>query len=263
MNRLLLKDKVVVLSGAGPGTGRAIALALAAEGAHIVLACRNTTQAAPLRDEVLGLGGKAILVACDVTKPDDRQALIKAAVDSFGGIDVLVNNAFATGRVGGIEGLDISKAWKAAFEVNVFGTMALSEAVLAPMKARGGGAIVMIGTLASRKRQAGLGGYGSSKAALLAAAQQLASEVGKYKIRVNTVVPSHIDGPNLAAGIQWEAQNGGISTDAVRKRIAAEGVLDHITTPEEVANAVLFFASDLSSSITGQSLDVNSGQWFA
>jgi NAD(P)-dependent dehydrogenase (short-subunit alcohol dehydrogenase family) len=262
LNAALLDGKVCVVSGVGPGTGRAIALSFARERGVLVLACRSEDHAAPVRAEVEALGAKALVVSCDVTRSEDRERLVGATVEAFGGIDVLVNNAFATGRVGPIENGDLAKAWKAAYEVTVFGTMALSQAVIAPMRARGGGSIVMIGTLAARKRQPGLAGYGSSKAALLAASQSLAAEVGRYGIRVNTVVPSHVDGPNLAYLVRAEAERGRISEDEVRRRIAAEGVLDKIAAPDDVANAVLFFASGLSAAVTGQSLDVNCGQWF-
>lgn len=256
------QDKVALLAGAGPGTGAAIAHGLARGGARVVLASRRAESAEPLRDAILAAGGQATVVLGDTTHADDRARMIAACVDTYGGLDVLVNNAFSTGRVGPIEGTDIARAWKAAFEVNVFATLALAEAALAPMKARGAGSIVMVGTLASRKRQPGLAGYGASKAALLAATQSLALEVGRYRIRVNTVIPSHIDGPNLAMGIAMQAKARGITEEKVREEIIAEGVLDHITTPEEVAEAALFLASGRASAITGQALDVNCGQWF-
>lgn len=257
------EGKVALLAGAGPGTGGAIARGLAERGARVVLAARRQDSTAPVAEAIRAIGGEVATVHGDVTSAEDRARMIAAATESFGGLDVLVNNAFATGRVGPIEGTDVAKAWKAAFEVNVFATLALAEAALAPMKARSGGSIVMIGTLASRKRQPGLAGYGASKAALLAATQSLAMEVGKYGIRVNTVIPSHIDGPNLAMGIAMQAKARGVAEEVVRAEIIAEGVLAHITTPEEVAEAALFLASPRASAITGQALDVNCGQWCA
>ncbi len=251
-----------IISGVGPGLGRATALAFAREGARLVLACRTLAAAEAIAQEAAALGGAAIPVAVDVTKPEDRARLVEATLASHGAIDVLVNNAFATGRPGTIEQADIAKAWRASFEVNVFATMQLSQAVLPAMKARGGGSIVMINTLAARKRQPGLAGYGASKAALLAATQSLAAEVGAHKIRVNSVVPSHIDGPNLRVYFKMEAERLGVREEEIYARIAAEGVLNHIATADEVANAVTFFASSASSAITGQSLDVNCGQWF-
>jgi NAD(P)-dependent dehydrogenase (short-subunit alcohol dehydrogenase family) len=257
------ENKVALLAGAGPGTGAAIAVGLVRGGAKIVLAARREESTAPLAESIRAMGGEVTVVLGDTTVPADRARMIAAAVETYGGLDILVNNAFSTGRVGPIEGTDIAKAWKAAFEVNVIATMSLAEAALAPMKARGGGSIVMIGTLASRKRQPGLAGYGASKAALLAATQSLALEVGRHGVRVNTVIPSHIDGPNLAMGIAMQAKARNVDAQVIRDEIVAEGVLDHITTPEEVAEAVLFFASARASAITGQALDVNCGQWCA
>ena len=120
----------------------------------------------------------------------------------------------------------------------------------------------MINTLAARKRQPGLAAYGASKAALLAASESLAAEVGRHRNRVNSVVPSHIDGPNLRVYFQREARRLGVDEAEIHRRIAAEGVLDHIPTSEQVAEAVLFLASDRAAAITGQAIDVNAGQWF-
>lgn len=256
------EGKVALLAGAGPGTGSAIAKGLAERGASVVVAARRAESAEPVAETIRAIGAPVHVVLGDVTVAEDRARMIAGSVGAFGGLDVLVNNAFSTGRVGPIEGTDVARAWKAAFEVNVFATIALAEAAIAPMKARGGGSIVMIGTLASRKRQPGLAGYGASKAALLAATQSLAAEIGRHRIRVNTVVPSHIDGPNLALGIAMQAKARGVGEDVIRAEIVAEGVLDHISTPEEVAEAVLFLASPRASGITGQSIDVNCGQWF-
>jgi NAD(P)-dependent dehydrogenase (short-subunit alcohol dehydrogenase family) len=259
VSKPLLADRVCVISGVGAGLGRAIAVAFAREGARLVVSCRTEATARQIADEV---GGGAIAVAADVTKPDDRARVIAAAVDAFGGIDVLVNNAFATGRPGPIEDTDLARAWRAAFEVNLFATLALTQAALPALRARGGGSIVMIGSLAARKRQPGLAGYGASKAALLAASESLAAEVGRDRIRVNSVVPSHIDGPNLRVHFAMEAKRLGVDEDEIYRRIAADGVMAHIPTSAEVAEVVTFLASDMAVAVTGQSLDVNCGQWF-
>jgi len=144
----------------------------------------------------------------------------------------------------------------------VFGTLLMSQAVISSMKQRGGGSIVMIGTMAARKPEAGLAGYGASKAAILSATQSFASELGVHKIRVNCVVPGFIDGAHLRTFFKTEAERLGQSEDDVYQRLASRNVLRHIATSDEVAAAVLFFASHMSSAITGQSLDVNCGEWF-
>lgn len=257
------ESKVALVAGAGAGVGASIARMLAERGAKVVLAARRAESAAEAERAVREAGGEAEVVTADVCVAEDRARLVDACVKRFGGLDVLVGNAFATGRVGPIVGTDVARAWRAAFEVNVFATIALATACASAMAARPRGSIVLVGTLAARKRQPGLAGYGASKAALLAASQSLAIELGPQGIRVNTVVPSHIDGPNLALGIAAEAKHRGISEAEVRREIVAAGVLDHITTSDEVAEAIAFLASDRASAITGQSLDVNCGQWFA
>jgi NAD(P)-dependent dehydrogenase (short-subunit alcohol dehydrogenase family) len=259
----LLEGRVCVISGAGPGVGRAAALACAREGAQLVLVGRSDGSTAQLGGELETSGARVVAVKADITKAEDRERVVASASKAFGGIDVLINNAFATGRPGAFESSDIGKTWHAPFEVNVIATLQLSQAVIPSMKARGGGAIVMVGTLAAHKPAAGMAGYGASKAALQAAAASLAAEVGRHKIRVNTVVPGHIDGPNLRVFFQMEAKRLGISEEQVYEKIAAEGVLGHIATSEEVAEAVLFFASPQSSAVTGQALHVNAGQFFA
>ena len=259
----LLRDRTCIVSGVGPGTGKAVALALAREGANLVLACRTESVAQEVAKDVENAGGHAVPVAGDITRAEDREKLIAAATKGFGGVDVLVNNAFATGRPGPIESIDLAKTWRTPFEVNVFGTLQISQAVIPAMKARGGGSIVMIGTMAARRPELGLAGYGASKAALLSATQAFASELGRYKIRVNCVVPGMIDGGNLRIHFKNEASRLGLTEEEVASRFASKAALHQIATPEEVASAVLFFASGMSSAITGQSLDVNCGEWFA
>jgi NAD(P)-dependent dehydrogenase (short-subunit alcohol dehydrogenase family) len=263
MSTSLLQDRVCIVSGAGPGVGRATALAFAREGAKLVLAGRSDASTGALAAELETMGTKVAVVKADIAKAEDRTRLVERAVNAFGGIDVLVCNAFATGRPGPLATADLAKAWHAPFEVNLFGTMALAQAVVPQLAARGGGSIVMIGTLAAHKPVAGMSGYGASKAALEAASRSLALEVGRQKIRVNTVVPGHIDGPNLRVHFQMEAKRLRIPEEDVYQRIAAEGVLGHIATSEEVAEAVLFLASPRAAAITGQSLHVNAGQYFA
>ena len=258
----LLQGRACLVSGVGAGTGRAVALAFAREGADLVLACRTEKIAQAIAEESRAAGARAVPIVADITQADDRAKLVDAATKAYGGIDVLVNNAFATGRPGPIESIDLAKTWRTPFEVNVFGTLLMAQAVIPSMKGRGGGSIVMIGTMAARRPEAGLAGYAASKAAILSATQSLASELGRYKIRVNCVVPGAIDGPHLRVHFKNEAARLGQSEEEVVQRFAARAPLDHIATPDEVASAVLFFASPMSSAVTGQSLDVNCGEWF-
>lgn len=145
------------------------------------------------------------------------------------------------------------------FKVNALGSLRLAKAVLPAMKARGGGSIVMINSMIIRDVLSGQSTYAASKGALLMAARGLARELGPYGVRVNTVVPGYIWGPNLQIGFRLEAKQRGIDPQQVYDEIAEKIALGRIPTSAEIADAVVFFASDLSRAVTGQALDVNGG----
>ncbi|HEY6558025.1 MAG TPA: SDR family oxidoreductase [Polyangiaceae bacterium] len=259
---MLLAGKVAVVSGIGPGLGRAVALTLAREGADVVLLARSEAASQTVAAEVEAQGRRALILTADITDAQACTAARERVLEAFGRIDVLVNNAFSTGPMQPIEGADIVKSWRAPFKVNVFGTLQISQIFASAMKTREQGAIVMINSLAARQVTRDLAAYGASKAALLYATKALAAELGPSGIRVNSVVPGHIDGPGLAVYIQMEAQRLSVSEDRARAQLAALGALNRIATPEQVASAVLFFACELSAAVTGQALDVNCGEWF-
>jgi NAD(P)-dependent dehydrogenase (short-subunit alcohol dehydrogenase family) len=258
---MLLKDRVAIVSGIGPGMGRDISVACAREGAHVVLAARSPQGLDPVAADVRALGRKALSVPTDIAKADDCKRLVEAAHAEFGRIDVLVNNAFKGGVEPEIEvaGMDY---WRQVFDVNVIGSLQLSQLVLPHMKAQGGGSIIFINSMSTRIIEPGMGAYTSSKGALLSAAQTLAKEVGKYKIRVNSVVPGYIWSDKLAGYFRYLAKQQNTTYEAVHAEITARTALRHIPTSEEIADAVVFFASDLSRAITGQALDVNGGHFF-
>jgi NAD(P)-dependent dehydrogenase (short-subunit alcohol dehydrogenase family) len=258
---MLLTDRVAIVSGVGPGMGRDISLACAREGADIVLAARGADKLEAVAADVRAHGRRALCVPTDIAKPDDCRRLADAAQAEFGRIDVLVNNAFK----GGLEPLMADASvdlWRQTFEVNVFGSLQLSQAVIPHMRRRGGGSIVFINSMSMRVIEAKFGGYAASKGALMIAAQTLAKELGRDHIRVNTVVPGYIWGAALQGYFKLLAQQQGTTPDAVYAEIAARTALNHIPTSEEIADAVVFFASDLSRVITGQALDVNGGHFF-
>jgi NAD(P)-dependent dehydrogenase (short-subunit alcohol dehydrogenase family) len=259
---MLLDGRVLVVSGVGPGLGRAIASAAAREGADVVLLSRTAAAAELVAREVEAHGRRALHVETDVTDPAACQNARDRTLERFGRVDVLVNNAFTTGPFEPIASAKVVESWRAPFKVNVFGSLQISQAFAEPMKSAGRGSIVMIGSMAARKLARDLAAYGASKAALLFAARALATELGPHGVRVNTVVPGHIDGPSLDFYFKMEAQRRSVSEEQARNDVTDEGALKRIATPEEVADTVLFFASDLSAAVTGQALDVNCGQWF-
>ena len=258
---MLLHDRIGIVSGIGPGVGRCVALAFAREGADVVLAARTAEALDAVAAEIRALGRRALPVPTDIAQPADCARLVERTLAEFGRVDVLVNNAFLTHPWGPIESADFD-AWRRIFDVNLFGSLRLSQLVLPAMRTQGGGSIVMVNTMSTRIVEPNVGGYASSKAALMTATQTLAKEVGKDHIRVNSVVPGYIWSEKLEAYFRHLAKEQGRTYEQVFEDVAGRTALHHIPDSAEVADAVLFFASDLSRAITGQALDVNGGHYF-
>ena len=146
--------------------------------------------------------------------------------------------------------------------MNLFGTLALTRAVVPHMKAQGGGAVVFINSMSTRIIEPLAGAYAASKSALLTAAQTLAKELGPHRIRVNSVVPGYIWSEKMAAYFRHLAAQQGTTYEAVKAEVTARTALLHIPDSDEIADSVVFFASDLSRVVTGQALDVNGGHYF-
>jgi NAD(P)-dependent dehydrogenase (short-subunit alcohol dehydrogenase family) len=257
---MLLEGRVAIVSGIGPGMGRSIALALAREGADVVLAARTAAALETLASEVEALGRRALGVPTDVARVEDCRRLAEAARAEFGRIDVLVNNAFRSAPYARVENASMDD-WRQIFDVNLFGSIQLSQAVVPAMKGRGG-SIIMINSMSMRVIEPNFGGYAASKAALMTAMQTMAKELGTDAIRVNAVVPGYIWGAALEGYFRQLATREGRTPEAVYAEIAGRTALGRIPDSDEIAGAVVFFASDLSRAITGQALDVNAGHYF-
>jgi NAD(P)-dependent dehydrogenase (short-subunit alcohol dehydrogenase family) len=238
-----------------------VAYALAREGADVVLAART---ASVLEEVAIGIQKrrqKSLCVPTDISKPEDCQRLVEQTVKQFGRVDVLVNNAFLTHPWGAIESANFDD-WKKILDVNLFGSLRLSQLVIPHMRRRGGGSIVMVNTMSMRIIEPNVGGYASSKAALMTATQTLAKEVGPDGIRVNSVVPGFIWSDKMEAYFRHLASTQGKTYEEVQREISERTALHHIPDSTEIADAVVFFASDLSRACTGQALDVNGGHYF-
>jgi NAD(P)-dependent dehydrogenase (short-subunit alcohol dehydrogenase family) len=253
--------RIAIVSGIGPGLGRSIALGLARDGATVVLAARNSERLEEVAAEVRALGVEALTAVTDLSVADDRTRLIKRTVDTYGRIDVLVNNAFSMGPMTPMLETGV-EPWREAFEVNVFGTMDLTLGVVPAMQRQGGGSIVMISSQAIRRTASRRGAYAASKSALLAATNVLANEVGPTGIRINSVVPGQIWADQLRTFYEGIAARRGVDVQTVVDGVARDMALRRIPLADEIADAVVFLASDRASAITGQALDVNGGNWF-
>ena len=259
---MLLAGKVAIVSGIGPGMGRDISLLFAEHGADLVLGARTVASCEAVAAEVRALGRRAEVVQLDITDADSCRSAAAAAVAAFGGIDILVNNAFQGGNHKTFERSDLDD-WKATMDVNLWGTLQMTDAVVPAMIERGGGRIVMINSMSTHRIEATYGAYATSKGALETAAKALATELGVHGIRVNSVFPGYIWGDKVEWYFEHLAKKEGVTPEAYYRRVADQTALKYLPHSSEIAGSVLFFASDLSKPVTGQGLGVNAGHWIA
>lgn len=258
---MMLDGKVAVVSGLGPGMGRDISLALAREGADIVMAARREKRMARVAPEIEALGRRSLSVVCDITDPDACANLAREAEAAFGHVDILVNNAFADGNYKSFVDSDLAE-WRSTFDVNFFGSLQLTKALLPLLTAQDDSRIVMINTMSVQRIDENFGAYAASKAALASATKTLARELGRDGVRVNGIHPGYIWGPSVEWYFNQLAEQRGVEFQDVYDDVAKDTCLGYLPSSEEIAGAVVFFASPLSKAVTGQALSVNAGHHF-
>ncbi|OHT79166.1 short-chain dehydrogenase [Mycobacteroides chelonae] len=261
MSLLGFDGKVVVVSGIGPGLGGTLATKFAAAGADVVLAARTQSRLVEVAEQITATGRKALAVATDITDEASVANLVERATETFGSIDVLVNNAFSIPSMKSLEKTDYQHI-RDSVELTVVGTLRLTQGFAGAL-ARSNGAVVNINSMVIRHSQIRYGSYKIAKSALLAMSQSLATELGPQGVRVNSVVPGYMWGENLKGYFEHQAKKYGGTVEQIYEYTAANSDLKRLPTTDEVANAVLFLASNLASGITGQALDVNCGEFHA
>ncbi|OGO42905.1 MAG: hypothetical protein A2137_07375 [Chloroflexi bacterium RBG_16_58_8] len=245
------KGKVALVTGAGSqiGFGKAIALLLAREGCEAVpVTDINLEDARKTADAVKKLGAKSIAVKADVTNKDEVGAMVKKIADEYGKIDILINVAGGISGGGPLEQQQ-KETWEKETSLNLYGTMFVTQAVLPHMKSRKYGVIVNIGSGSMNMYSHGVGMYAMSKAAVALFTKQLATVEAKSGIRVNCVAP----GPSPTNFIKAPDKQ------AVLDMLVKQIPMGKATTPDDIAYATVFFASDISGDITGQVLHVSGG----
>jgi NAD(P)-dependent dehydrogenase (short-subunit alcohol dehydrogenase family) len=256
----LLEGKVVIVSGIGPGMGRDISLQMAEHGAKVVAGARTMANVDAVVDELKAAGGDALGVQLDITDNASCEAAVATALEAFGRVDVLVNNAFSDGDHRSFTSADLD-SWRQTMDTNFFGTLQLTKAVVPAMKEQEEGRIVMVNSMSAVKIEPRMGAYAASKAALGAATKTLAVELGPFGIRVNAVHPGYIWSDKQKLWFEYLAQRNGITYEEQFEAISSTAALRYLPDSSEIAGAVIFFASDLAKPITGQALHVNAGHW--
>lgn len=245
-----IEGKVAVVTGSTRGIGLATARMMAAAGARVVISSRNQEACEAVQAEFAAAGHDAIAVPAHAGRPEECAALVARAVAHYGRLDIVVANAAVNPVFDPLEAL-APEAWAKVLDTNVGGPLALAQHALPEIAKAGGGAMVMVSSIASLMAAKGSAAYGISKAALNQMTRQLAIEWGGRNVRVNAVAP------------------GTTRTDMIRSLTAEPGWLDavigrtpleRIGEPEDVAGAILFLASDAARHITGQTLVVDGGE---
>lgn len=243
-----LNGKVALVTGAGRGIGRAIALTLAKEGANVVVNDLDEEEISSVTKEIESLGVKALGAKADVTNYDEVSGMVENAEKEFGWVDILVNNA-GVGAYGLFAEMD-RKSWDPDIKVNIYGVMNCCKAVIKGMIERRYGKIVSIASDAGRVGEPYFSVYSAAKAAVIGFSKALAKELGRYMINVNVVCPGTTKTP-LVEPLT--------SNEEIVKRMLKAYAIRRLGEPQDIANAVAFLVSDAASWITGQTLSVSGG----
>jgi NAD(P)-dependent dehydrogenase (short-subunit alcohol dehydrogenase family) len=244
-----LRGQVALVTGAGGGLGQAISRRFAQHGADVLLADRDESAVQSLALECRSLGVRVHTLVADLAQPAQVDGLAKAAHDAWGRVDVLVCNAGMQGPAGALTEVD-RVAWDAVFQVNLASAHALAARLVPAMAERGGGAVILMASIAALRGNKAIGLYGLSKAALTQLARNLAVEWGPHGVRANAIAPGLIRTP-LAAEL--------LENDVFITRRLAATPLRRVGLPDEVAGVAVMLASRAGGFITGQTLVVDGG----
>lgn len=256
-----LEGKTVIVTGGAANIGRGITLAFAKEKANVVIADIDEEQGQKVAGEAKGLGGKIVAIKTDVTDYSSVEAMVKKTLETFGSIDVLVNNAgFVNNKMFLKKPVD---EYEKEIKINYLGVVHCTRAVLDHMTERNAGRIVNIASDSGRVGEPREAVYSGTKGAVIAFGKAVAKEMGRYWITVNTVCPgANIPQKPGTAG-KHSMWAGDITTEMIppetKEKILSHYPLSRLGTPEDVAYAALFFASEGANYITGQTLSVSGG----
>src|SRR2546425_5612705 len=249
-----LNDQVAIVTGAGRGLGREIAITFARAGAAVVLASRTCAQLEEVGGLITSEGGKALPVRTDVSDRNSVQHLVAETMEKFGGIDILVNNAAGANYISSLVFCDDAR-WKKMFDVNVFGVYLCTKAVLPHMIRAKSGRIINIASIAGQAGAAYNTAYSASKAAVIGFTRALALEVARLGITSNAICPWHVDTELMREAMAARGAIFGKSVDEYIEKIVATNPQRRLITAPEIAGLALFLCLPAARGINGQALN--------
>jgi NAD(P)-dependent dehydrogenase (short-subunit alcohol dehydrogenase family) len=253
----LLAGRRAVVTGAGRGIGRSIALALALEGANVAVTARTHSEIEQLVAEIQTMGRKSIAVSCDVTDPEQVKHMATTLIEGLGGIDILVNNA---GNAGSHKFLNHSdELWHRMLSVNLTSVYYVTKAFVPALVDQRYGRIINIASIASRVGGSYIAAYTAAKHGVLGLTRALALELMPYNITVNAICPGYVNTPMTGASVSNIAARTGMPESKAREALENTSPQKRLIEPEEVAAIVVFLAQDISRGITGQAINIDGG----
>ena len=249
-----LHNQVAIVTGAASGIGRACALRFSEEGARVVVADINGVELDATVGLIQSAGGEAVAVCSDISKEEDARRISQTAVEQFGGLDILVNNA-ADFTTFSVEDASLEN-WQRVLGINVIGTAMVAKYAIPHIKARGGGSIVNVASTSGVLAQHNFATYNSSKGAILTMTRCMALDLAPANIRVNSVSPGCV----ITTATEREWIRMGLTREEWAVSAAEEHMMKRVGEAREVANAILFFASNEASFITAANLMVDGGR---
>jgi meso-butanediol dehydrogenase/(S,S)-butanediol dehydrogenase/diacetyl reductase len=260
---LKIRGKVAIVTGAGHGIGRAIALRLAEEGATVIGADLEAAAVEQVIGEITAAGGKGLALQIDATDEKAVYAMVEQVLAQHGQLDILVNNVGGGGGSALVINLP-AEAWEKTVAVNLRSTFLCSQAAAREMIKRKAGRIVNIASISGRVGESLVGAYCAAKFGVIGLTQVMAKELGRYTITVNAVCPGYVWTPGWQHLAAWLKENFSTMADKspeqiFEERVKAETVLGRAQTPEDVASLVAYLASEEARNITGQAIHVDGG----
>ena len=255
-----LENKVSLVTGASRGIGRAISIALAHEGAQLILTGRDLSALNETARLITDLkrGPAPFVARMDVLNSTEIQQCVDSALEMYGHIDVLVNNSGVTGKSAPLWELTESE-WDECIDTNLKSSFLVSKAVIPSMIERKSGSIIFIGSITGKRPLVNRSVYAASKLGMVGMMRTLALELGRHGVRVNHVSPGFVEGPRLDGVIAQVAKNENVSPESMNEKWLEMIPTGRFISPENIAQGVLFLASDRSSGTTGEDLNISGG----